>query len=365
MIGGRWAVTKIGGLVKADIKNRVVFVAGIVALVAGSLALAQTGQQAPQQQQPPPPPGTQQAPTIVSGVDLVRLVFTVTNRRNRFITDLEKNSIRVTENKEPQDIVFFGRETDLPLRVGILLDTSNSIRDRLKFEQEAAIDFVHSVVRRKKDLAFLMTFDTDAGVLEDYTDDVGKMSQVIQKQRAGGGTALYDAVYFACKERLHAPPLPAGPSPETRRILVLISDGEDTHSDRARSEAIEACQRAEASIYAISTSTDWLSISGNEPKKIHKTPGDQILETMAEETGGRAFFPYRIDDLAASFQDIGVELRSQYSLAYSPANKVNDGKFRNIKIEALDRKGLLVRARKGYFPAFTKTTTGASAPVGN
>lgn len=349
---------------KVEIKKRVMFAAGILALVAGSVALAQTEQQAPQQQQPPPPPGSQ-APTIVTGVDLVRLVFTVTNRRNKFITDLERGSFKVLENKQPQDVVFFGRETDLPLRVGILLDTSNSIRDRLKFEQEAAIDFVHTVIRRKKDLAFLMTFDTDAGVLEDYTDDVGKMSQVIQKQRAGGGTALYDAIHYACEQRLLSPPLPVGAnaSAEMRRVLVVISDGDDTHSDRARSQAIEACQRAEASIYAISTSTDWLSTSGTTPKKVHKTDGDKVLEQMAEETGGRAFFPYRIDDLAASFQDIGVELRSQYSLAYSPANKASDGKFRSIKIEVMDRKGLEVRARRGYFPSFGKTAA-ANSPTG-
>jgi len=318
-----------------------------------------------QSAQPPPPPaqsGGQQPPTIGVGVDLVRLVFTVTNRRNKFITDLERNSFKVSENNQAQDLVFFGRETDLPLRVGILLDTSNSIRDRLKFEQEAAIDFVSTVIRRKKDLAFLMTFDSDTGVLEDYTDDVGEMSQVIQRQRAGGGTALYDAIHFACKQRLDQPPPAKGPDATLRRILVVISDGDDTHSNRARSEAIEACQRAEAAIYAISTSTDWLSISGNSPKKIHETEGDKILGQLAEETGGRAFYPYRIDDLAASFQDISVELRSQYSLAYSPTNKLNDGKFRRIKIEVADRKGLQVRSRRGYFPAFGKP---AAAPAQN
>lgn len=339
-------------------KQRFIVAALILVLICSGLAYSQ----APAQQ--PPPAGTQQPPTITTGVDLVRLVFTVTNRRNKFITDLERGSFKVTENNSPQDMVFFGRETDLPLRAGILLDTSNSIRDRLKFEQEAAIDFVHNVIRRKKDMAFLMTFDTDAGVLEDYTDDAGQMSQVIQKQRAGGGTALYDAVYFACKQKLENPPRPSGVDTSLRRILVVISDGDDTHSERARSEAIEACQRAEAAIYAISTSTDWLSVSGNTPKKIHKTKGDEILEQMADETGGRAFFPYRIDDLAASFQDISVELRSQYSLAYSPTNKVNDGKFRRIKIEVLDRKGVEVRSRKGYFPAFGKTTTGSASPTG-
>lgn len=338
-------------------QKRFIIAAIFLALICSGLAYSQA------QQAPPAAP--QQPPTITTGVDLVRLVFTVTNRRNKFITDLERGSFKVSENNTAQDMVFFGRETDLPLRAGILLDTSNSIRDRLKFEQEAAIDFVHNVIRRKKDLAFLMTFDTDSGVLEDYTDDAGKMSQTIQKQRAGGGTALYDAIHFACKQKLTSPPPPTGQDVSVRRILVVISDGDDTHSDRARSEAIEACQRAEAAIYAISTSTDWLSVSGDKPKKTHYTDGDKILAQLAEETGGRAFFPYRIDDLAASFQDISVELRSQYSLAYSPSNKVNDGKFRRIKIEVLDRKGVEVRARKGYFPSFGKTIAGSAAPTGN
>jgi VWFA-related protein len=350
--------------VKIESHTKIVFAAVTLAVVCLSLALARA-QSAPPQQTQQAPPATVQEPVERVTVELVRLVFTVTNRRNKFITDLQRANFKVYENKQPQDIVFFGSETDLPLRVGILMDTSNSIRDRLKFEQEAAIDFVHNVVRRQKDLAFLMTFDTDSGLLQDYTDDAGKITQVIQRQRAGGGTALHDAIYFACQQRLQAAPPPPGPNPETRKIIVLISDGEDTHSERARSEAIEACQRAEASVYAISTSTDWLSVSGNEPRKYHKTEGDKILENIAEETGGRAFFPYRIDDLAASFQDIGVELRSQYSLAYSPTNRTNDGKFRNIKIEVLERKGLLVRARKGYFPAFGKTAAASPAPTSN
>jgi VWFA-related protein len=341
---------------KQTVNKRIISL--VLVMTGTGLVLAQTP---PAPQQPPPAQAVQQTPPTTSvTVDLVRMVFTVTNRRNKFITDLDRGSFKVLENNQPQEITFFGRETDLPLRIGLVLDTSNSIRDRLKFEQEAAIDFVHSVVRRKKDLAFLMTFDSDTGVLHEFSDDVGEMSQIIQRQRAGGGTALYDAIYFACKERLHTPPAPASGS-ETRKILVLISDGDDTHSDRARSEAVDACQRAETSIYAISTSTDWISTTNKTPQKIHKTHGDQVLEEIAEETGGRAFFPYRLDDLAASFQDIGDELRSQYSLAYAPPNRTNDGRFRRIKIEVLDRKGLVVRGRKGYYPAFTRPT-GTGSP---
>jgi VWFA-related protein len=308
-------------------------------------AAAAAGQQ---QQQVPPVPSAKQEQVIPVQVELVNLVFTVVNNRQRFITDLERANFKVLEDGQEQKIEFFSRQTDLPLRVGILMDTSNSIRERLKFEQEAAIDFIHNVLRRKKDQAFLMTFDSEAGLIEDYTDDAGRLSEAVQRQRAGGGTSLYDAIYFACHERLTTPPLPTGQNPEVRRLIVVLSDGDDTGSARARSEALEACQRAETAIYAISTSTDWLSLSGDAPKKIHRTPGDQVLEQFSKETGGRVFFPYKVDDLGQSFLEIADELRSQYALAYTPSNKKKDGKFRAIQI-AVDRKGLQVRARKGYY----------------
>jgi VWFA-related protein len=175
------------------------------------------------------------------------------------------------------------------------------------------------------------------------------LTETIQKQHAGGATALYDAVYTAARQRLANPPLPYGDNPALRRILVVISDGEDTlPSEHSRTEAIEMAQRADVSIYAISTSTDWMSVTSDVPKKLHLTDGDKVLQRLADETGGRAFYPYRIDDLAQSFEDIGAELRSQYSLAYVPTNRMADGRFRGIKINAT-RPGLSIRARKGYF----------------
>ena len=316
-------------------------------------------------QQAAPPPAQEQAPPIVTEVRLVDVIFTVLNRRQRFVTDLGRDNFKVFEDGEPQDIRFFSRQTDLPLRVGMLLDTSNSIRDRLKFEQEAAIDFFYSTLRRNKDLAFLMTFDNEPSVIEEYIGDLDRLRDTINRQRAGGGTALYDGVYFACNDRLAKPPMPPGPTPEVRRVLLLISDGDDTHSNRAKSEAIEACQRAGVVIYAISTSTQWVTATeAADPtkrvnRKIHKEAGDKTLDQLTEETGGRAFFPYRLDDLGQSFQDIGDELRSQYSLAYVPQNKSTEGTFRKIKIE-VDRKGLIVRARKGYYTPRTVAITPTS-----
>ncbi len=335
------------------------------------------------QQPPATPPAKAPAPqatasqqrdqsTIVRRVELVDVVFSVFNRRQKLISDLQKGNFSILEDNQPQEIRFFSRETDLPLRVGLLLDTSNSIRDRIKFEQEAAIDFLYNVIRRKKDQAFLMTFDNEPGVILDYTDDLGAMRDSILRQRAGGGTALYDAIYDACRNQLSNPPRPAADNPQVRRVLVVISDGDDNLSSRSKSEAIEMAQRAGVVIYAISTSTQWVTASEERDpgkqvhRKYHKDAGDKVLDQLTEETGGRAFFPYRVDDLAQSFLDIGDELRSQYSLAYVPSNKVRDGKFRSIRIE-VDRKGLQVRTRKGYYAprATAETPKPASKAPGN
>jgi len=286
-------------------------------------------------------------PPIVSTTGLVHLVATVMDRRHEFVTDLDKTDFKVLEDGAPQEIRYFGRDTDLPLRIGILLDTSNSIRPRLEFEKEAANDFLEHVIRRNKDQAFLMTFDNEPEVIQDFTGDLALLTDAIRKQRAGGGTALDDAIYRAA-EKLSNPPLPKGPNPEVRRVLVVISDGDDNLSDHALSEAVEAAIRAEAAIYCVSTNTDWLAIDGDKPHKMHIEGGDKVLEEFADQSGGRVFYPYKVDDLAQSFVDIGTELRSQYFIAYSPSNAQSTGKYRKIEVQT-DRKGLNVRTRKGYY----------------
>jgi len=342
-----------------------------IALLVAAL-LASPAPVGAQQTPPSAPPQRPDETTIRREVKLVDLIVTVVNRRQKLVTDLQKEDFTVSEDGLQQEIRYFGRQTDLPLRVGMLLDTSNSIRDRMKFEQEAAIDFLYNVIRRKKDQAFLMVFDNEPSIIQEFTDELGTLRDVILRQRAGGGTALYDAIYAACKERLGNPPLPTGESPEVRRVLVVISDGDDNLSSHSRGEAIEMAQRGGVVIYAISTSTQWVSaIEEKDPakrsnRKYHMEASDKVLEQLAEETGGRAFFPYRVDDLAQSFLDIGDELRSQYSLAYVPANKSADGKFRRIQIR-VNRKGLIVRARKGYFAprASAEAPKPASRPPGN
>jgi Ca-activated chloride channel homolog len=307
-------------------------------------------------------PQKQREPVISTTSELVELISSVTDRRRKFITDLEQKEFKVLEDGKPQEVTFFSRQTDLPLRIGMLLDTSNSIRERLRFEQDAAIDFLSNVVRRNKDMGFLMTFDNDPQVIQDYTGDLSLLTGAISKQRAGGGTALMDAIYKASEKLINAPLAP-GPNHDIRRVLVVISDGDDNLSDRAQSEAMEMAARAGVVIYAISTNTDWLALGGSAPQKLHKSHGEEVLEQFSDQTGGRVFFPYKIDDLAVSFQDIGSELRSQYVLAYRPTNAAADGRYHKIQVET-DRKGLTVRTRKGYYaPRTTASEPSTGTPA--
>ena len=320
-------------------------------------------QQDAAQQPAPPQPSPSQEPApqgqnqgkITQTVNLVDVLFTVLNRHNKLVPDLEKDDFKIWDDKSLQSIRYFSRQTDLPLRIGLLMDTSNSIRDRLKFEQDAATSFLFSVLRHNKDQAFVMTFDDEPAVLQASTDDAGRLRDEIVKTRAGGGTAVYDAIYSACAKELSHPPRPPGDQPDVvRRVMILISDGDDNLSNRTRAEAIEMAQRYSVVIYTISTSTQWIQLSETNPekaanRKTHLTEGDRILQDLAEETGGRAFFPYHVDDLDQSFQDIGDELRNQYSIAYNPTNNQLDGKYHKIRIEVPDHKGYQVRARRGYF----------------
>ena len=336
----------------------------ITALLATVLLLPASAGRAQQtsgdSKQQTPPPTSQQPPsqtgqTFRREVNLVDVLFTVLNRRNKLVPDLEQGDFKVFDEGKPQEIRYFSKQSDLPLRIGMLLDTSNSIRDRIKFEQDASVSFLFSVLRRNKDEAFVMTFDDEPQIIQAFTSDTGALRDQITGTRAGGGTAIYDAIYEACSKQLNHPPRPAGDQPDVvRRVMILISDGEDNLSLHTRSEAIELAQRTSVVIYTISTSTQWVSLSETNPektsdRKYHLTDGDKILQDVAEETGGRAFFPYHVDDLDQSFQDIGDELRNQYSIAYQPVNYVLDGRYHKIRVEVPDHKGYQVRARRGYY----------------
>ncbi len=332
------------------------------------LLLAVSAGTARTQDSPAPPLGTpsqnsqrpsQAPPPLVTTTGLVHLLVTVTDRRHNFITDLDKSDFKVVEQGQPQEIKFFGRETDLPLRIGLLLDTSNSIRPRLEFEKDAAVDFLNKVIRRNKDLAFLMTFDNEPEIIQDYTGDLDRLMTSIRAQRAGGGTALNDAIVMA-SEKLKNPPVPEGMDKDMRRVIVVISDGQDNLSDRALTDAIDASIKSEAAVFSVSTNTDWLAVDdATKPSKYHVEAGDKVLQQFADQTGGHAFFPYRIDDLAQSFLDIGTELRSQYFIAYAPSNPPPVGGYRPIDVETT-HKGLIVNTRKGYYG-----TAPPPVPTGN
>jgi Ca-activated chloride channel homolog len=323
----------------------------IAALLAAGSAFAQAKPVPPPQ---PPPQSSQQKtvnpqqiPHTVTSSGIVRQVATVMDRRHKFVTDLNIDDFKVYEDGKQQPILFFSRQTDLPLRIGMLLDTSNSIRERLHFEKDAAIDFLYNVIRRGKDQAFVMTFDNDPEVIQDYTEDLGQLSSVIQQQNAGGGTALNDAIYMAC-QKLRNPPPATGSDRSVRRVIVLISDGDDNLSDHAESDAIEMADKNNVAIYSISTNNEWVSLDTPTPQKLLLTEGDKVLQQFSDETGGRVFFPYRVDDLAQSFLDIGNELRSQYLIGYTPSYGKPDGQYHTIEVR-VDHKGLIVRTRKGYY----------------
>src|SRR5205807_8669124 len=277
----------------------------------------------------------QKFPTIRTGTNEVNVVFIVTDKHGHRVTDLKKNDFSVVDdNKPPSEVRSFHAETNLPLQVGLLIDASNSVRDRFKFEQESAVEFLNQTVRRKYDKAFVIGFDATPEVTQDFTDNTEALARGVRDLRPGGGTALYDAVYYACRERL----LKSPQNTPSRRAIILLSDGEDNLSHVSREEAIEMAQRAEAIVYTIST-----NVSGTKGK------GDRVLERIADATGGRAFFPFQIRDVANAFAEIQNELRSQYGMSYKPAELRRDGHYRTIEIVANDRKNFRVRARRGWY----------------
>src|SRR5208283_1930559 len=282
----------------------------------------------------PDNPENESVTTIKKTVEEVRVVFTVTDKHGHYIKDLKRDDFKVLDDKKPAELRSFRSETDLPLQVGLLIDASNSVRDRFKFEQEAAIEFLNAVVRPRYDKAFVVGFDVTPEVTQDVTDNTEKLSIGIRALRAGGGTAMFDALYFACRDKL----LKQERTGPVRNAIILLSDGEDNASHVTREEAIDMAQRADAIVYTIST-----NISGM------KGQGDKVLIRIAEATGGRAFFPFQLRDVSDAFLSIQEELRSQYALAYKPENFLADGRYRTIEIMAPPGRALKVRTRKGYY----------------
>jgi VWFA-related protein len=280
-------------------------------------------------------PDDESVTTIRKQVNEVNVVFTVTDKHGRYVKDLKKDDFKIVDDSRPaEEIRSFRSETDLPLQVGLLIDASNSVRDRFRFEQEAAIEFLSQTVRRKYDQAFVVGFDVTPEVTQDFTDDTEALSVGVRALRPGGGTALYDALYFACRDKL----LKSQTQNQVRRAIILLSDGDDNQSHVTREEAIDMAERAEVVVYTIST-----NLSGNG------SHGDKVLERIADATGGRAYVPFQLTEVANAFAAIQEELRSQYAVSYKPADFKLDGKFRTIEIAARNQKGLHVRSRRGYY----------------
>jgi Ca-activated chloride channel family protein len=310
-----------------------IWVAPIVAGVIG-FAVWAAEQDPPQAATPVRREQENEPARIQVDVTRVNMLFTVTDKKGRFVTDLTKGDFEIIENKKPQTIQEFNAESNLPLRLGILVDTSNSIRDRFRFEQEAASEFLKTVINPDQDKAMVVSFDTSAELVSDLTPDTEKLDIAIRNLRPGGGTALYDAIYYSCRDKLTQDQ----PSYKYRRAIVLLSDGDDNQSRYTRDQALEMAQKADVVIYAISTNISQV-----------ESDGDKVLRYLTSETGGRAFFPFKVEDLEVSFDNIANELRHQYNISYRPEPLLADGLFHRIDLRVRNRKDLVVHARKGYY----------------
>ena len=297
-----------------------------VALLSGQSAKQKAAQKAA--------PAAEDQSRITVDVTRVNLLYTVTDKKGRFVSNLTKDDFEIFENKKPQKILEFTAETDLPLRLAILIDTSSSIRDRFHFIQEAATDFITTVMRPGKDRALVVSFDTSPELVSDLTDDTAALTKTIRDLRPGGGTALYDAVFYACRDKL----MKDQPRDKFRRALIILSDGDDNQSRYTREQALEMAHKADAVIYTISTNITHL-----------ETGGDKVLKHYAEETGGIAFFPFKAEDLGQSFGNIENELRHQYNVFYRPEPLRTDGLYHPVDIHVKERRELNVRARHGYY----------------
>jgi VWFA-related protein len=359
-------------------------VLALAAMAAGAGAL-----RAPDQQTTPPaaptapapagnttqpgegaPPAT--TPTIRTTVELVNVPVTASTKHGQRVIDLSREDVKVFEDGVEQKITHFERETRTPLRIGIILDTSNSARSRLSYEKDAAQQFADIVLQNggTKNQAFLETFDASSSIVQDFTNDPDVLSDKILELKSGGGKALYDAIYFACREKM----LKTGPREEVRRILIVVSDGLDVQSQHTLDQVVSMARRAETMIYTVGTAAYGFS-----------NPGDKLLEDLSTETGGYPSFPLRdapgtdlesgylshnqigetsqnkgsgaetgkfsaerLVNLVNALQAIGHSLDEQYTIGYKPLRGALDGTYRSIRVETT-RRGVTLRWKPGYF----------------
>jgi len=316
-----------------------------LAAAAGSLAMAQQAQEAkPAQEAAPAPQDASQ--TFSLDVTRVNVLFTVSDRKGRFVTNLVMEDFDIIEAKKKQKILEFATESDLPLRIAILVDTSNSIRARFRFEIEAARSFLESVIRKGQDKALVYGFDTEATLAQDFTDNTELLGNKLRDLRPGGGTALFDAMVDACRDKL----MLDKPLHKYRRAIIMIGDGEDNASHYTRDQALEYVQKADVVLYAISTNNTGSMRDQDTEMAAHMlSDGDKVLKYLTHETGGMTYFPFRAQDMEQDFENIANELRSQYSILYRPEPLRADGLYHPIDVRVHTRSDLVIRARRGYY----------------
>lgn len=266
-------------------------------------------------------------------VDLVNVYLTVANKRGRLITNLNRDSFTVLEDGAEQAITNFSRETDVPLTIVLVIDTSGSVKDKLQFEKQAAITFLDAMLRVNRDKAAVFTFDSNIDLQQDYTDDTSRLRGAVIQTRAGGGTRLYDALNIAMQQKLTGR--------EERKVIVLLTDGDDNSSRSSPEQVVASAQRNGVTIYPISMNALGMRLDDSERC-------DRILKMFAKETGGEAFFPAALKDLPTQFKRITEELRSQYTIGYRSTNPKRDGAFRRIQI-GVKNSQYSIRTRPGYY----------------
>ncbi|MBI4468676.1 MAG: VWA domain-containing protein [Acidobacteria bacterium] len=312
---------------------KIEIIRGLAAVVLSAAVIS--GPAIPQERKPPVK--TPDPDDVTLGTLAVNLPVLVLDKHGQSVSGLQPDNFEVKEEGVPQTVRSVSTESDLPLALGVLMDCSNSVRPKLKFEQEAAMNFLDTVVRRRKDQALFVAFNTTVELLQDFTDDLEALRKAIYSTRASGSTSLYDAIYRVCEEKMH--------TGAARRALIAISDGEDNASEHTLDQAIDYAQRTETVVYCLGTANaGGFGVSGG----VWDAPGNKELKKLADETGGKAYFPSRLIELERSFAEIGRELRSLYVVFYISTNQARDGKFREIDVKVRHASGTRTRAKRGY-----------------
>lgn len=320
-----------------DTVNRIlVATTAVLALTAAVLAQQAPAPPAPGPTPAPQPPASAQRPAFRAGVDIVSLNITATDAMNHYVTDLDQPDFSVFEDGVKQDVSFFTRRQQ-PLALSMLLDSSASMEDKLTTLQAAASSFVKRM--KPNDIAQVVDFDSRVDVKQGFTSNQTDLIAAIQQTSAGGSTSLYNAVYIALKElgKIRA----VSEEDVRRQALILFSDGEDTSSLVSFDEVLDLAKRSETAIYTIG-----LRGPDTQTKGFHEA--EYVMRSLAQETGGRSFFPQRVEELAGIYTQIADELASQYTLGYTSKNPRRDGAWRRIVVQ-VDRQGVTARAKRGYY----------------